>query len=358
MAVLKGVTTLQESQLIAKNKIRGTIFISVFLFITGFIIAGFLFVLLTGCEQSASWEHVYYFTTMDTFVELSFNFSDHEKAVQIKEEVCQEIERLEQLVSRSSEESEIAIINQLSGVEPALVSPETLAVIQQALQFSVISGGAFDPTVGPLISSWGFLGQQYRIPSEAETAKALALVDYRKVIVDEALSSVYLPEKGMSLELAGIAKGFIVDRAVDILNSYNVSEAFINAGGDIALINNQWRIGIRHPRDSDEIIAVLDLENGALATSGDYQRFFELNSVRYHHLIDPWTGLPARDLISVTIIADQVSKADALATSIFILGPEEGLILIESLAGVEGVLITPDLEIICSSGLTGKLELQ
>jgi FAD:protein FMN transferase len=331
-------------------------------FILSFVVFFFCFFGLTGCGQPDDYDHIFFLTTMDTAVELHFNFSDRERAAQIKEEVSNEMERLEKLLSRSAAESEIAKINRLAGLEPVPVRPETLAVIQQALNYSVISGGAFDPTIGPLINSWGFLGQQYSLPSETEIEKALALVDYRKVIIDLTLPAVYLPAEGMNLELGGIAKGFIVDRAVDVLKNNNVTEAFINAGGDIALLgnnrNNKWRIGIRHPRKADEIIAILDLENGAVATSGDYQRCFELNGLNYHHLIDPSTGRPARDLISVTVIADQVSEADALATSVFILGLEKGILLIENLDGVEGILITPELDVISSSGLNGLLELQ
>jgi len=193
-------------------------------------------------------------------------------------------------------------------------------------------------------------------------ANSIGLVDYTRIELDKDLSTIYLPDTGMSMELGGIAKGFIIDRALQILTEAGVQNAYINAGGDIGLIGpnrggKPWIIGIRHPRDNNEVIAVLPVSGGAVVTSGDYERVFEEGGVTYHHILNPRTGMPAIDLISVTIIAETVIEADALSTAVFVLGPVDGLALIEELPGIEGILITPELELLVSSGLEGILEL-
>ena len=165
-----------------------------------------------------------------------------------------------------------------------------------------------------------------------------------------------------SLDLGGIAKGYIVDRGLALLAQAGVENAFLNAGGDIAILGTKpdgtpWRVGIRHPRGADHYIAVLSMTGGAVVTSGDYERTFEAGGQRYHHILDPSTGYPAGDLTSVTITAPTATEADALSTAVFVLGPERGLALVESLPGVEAVLVTRDLEIMVSTGLVGKIEL-
>jgi len=166
----------------------------------------------------------------------------------------------------------------------------------------------------------------------------------------------------MKLDLGGIAKGFIVDRALSLLEGKDVQAAFLNAGGDIKVLGtkpdgSKWRVGIRDPHKKNEVKAVLLLDKGAVATSGDYERFFEQNGVRYHHIIDPKTGYPARGLSSVTVVAPNCLTADALSTAIFVLGLSEGLALLEKLPEVEGVFITEEGELFYSSGLEGKLEM-
>lgn len=305
--------------------------------------------------------HSAYRVTLDTSVDLQFAPGNRGIASSLENEVFEEIERLEQLFSRTIEESDINLINSSAGERPARVSEEVLYVIEKALYYARLSEGYFDPTIAPLIDAWGFLGQEFRLPGQDEIDSAAVLVDFNLVQVDRNSSTVFLPEKGMSIELGGIAKGYIVDRALETLINAGIEHAFINAGGDIGLIGSKpdgepWRIGVRHPRE-DSIIAVFPINNRAVVTSGDYQRFFTENGVNYHHLLDPNTGYPARKLVSVTVVADTVLEADALSTAIFIMGPEKGLPLLESLPGVEGLLITPEFDILLSSGLEDLVEL-
>ena len=305
--------------------------------------------------------HSAYRVTLDTSVDLQFAQENRGLASSLEDEVFTEIDRLEKLFSRTIEESDINLINSSAGESPARVSEEVLHVLEKALYYARLSEGYFDPTIAPLIDAWGFLGQQFRLPDQDEIDGAIALVDFNLVQVDRNSSTVFLPETKMSIELGGIAKGYIVDRALDTLKNAGIEHAFINAGGDIGLIGGKpdgepWRIGVRHPRE-DAIIAVFPLSDGAVVTSGDYQRYFTENEVNYHHLLDPNTGYPARKLISVTVVADTVLEADALSTAIFIMGPEKGLPLLNSLPGVEGLLITPEFDILLSSGLEDLVEL-
>ncbi|HPT34560.1 MAG TPA: FAD:protein FMN transferase [Bacillota bacterium] len=305
--------------------------------------------------------HTYHHMLMGTDVRLEFQCPSYQKAQQIKEQVFAEREELERIFSSRLEESELARVNGRAGQAPVKVKPELLQVVEQALYGSELTGGAFDPTVAPLLECWGFLDGQYNVPSPAELREALELVDYRLVKLDLEQETIFLEREGMALDLGGIAKGYIIDRALDILAENGIKHGFINAGGDIGILGGKpdgtpWRIGVRHPRDAEELVAVLNLSSGAVVTSGDYQRFFERGGQRYHHIIDPESGQPARQLISVTVTAPTAMQADMLSTAIFVLGPERGLKLVESLSGVEVFMVTPDQQTIASKGMKEIME--
>ncbi len=321
------------------------------------VIAGYLY---SRNHHSVS-TFTYNYTTMDTLVEIRFQASGSRKAERIKDEVFAEIDRLERLLSRSLEGSDVYRINKMAGLEPVAVSPETFYVTEQALSFAVLTGGAFDPTIAPVTDLWGFFsGQDYRVPGEDEIERVLNYVDYEKVELDPRAGTVYLTQEDMGLELGGIAKGYIVDRALAVFIEEGIEHAYVNAG-DIGLLGTRpdglpWRIGIRHPRDKSLIIAVLSLADRGIDTSGDYERAFEKDGIKYHHILDPATGLPASGLASVTVIAETTLEADVLSTAAFVLGPGRGMALVESIPGVEGVFVTPKLEITVSSGLEETIE--
>lgn len=305
--------------------------------------------------------HQAYKMTMDTSVELRFSPGSM-PADQLEEEVFAEIVRLEKLFSRSLEDSDVSKVNAAAGLSNVQVSPEVLFVTGKALYYAELTEGSFDPTIAPLIDLWGFLGQEYRVPEPEELEKTIPLVNYTALEIDRETETLFLSQSQMGLELGGIAKGFIVDRAMEILKNAEVEHAFINAGGDIGLAGKNpdgepWRIGITNPRETDQIIAVLSLKDCSVVTSGDYERSFEEDGEKYHHILDPETGLPAKELASVTIVADTTLIADVLSTAVFVLGPQQGLQLLEDLDQVEGVLITPDLEIMVSSGLESYIEI-
>ncbi|NLA11314.1 MAG: FAD:protein FMN transferase [Firmicutes bacterium] len=296
---------------------------------------------------------------MDTDIELQLFSRSSGKSRRVAQDLFAEMRRLELLLSSSDPDSEVSAINDAAGKEPVAVSPETAAVIGEALTYSALSSGAFDPTIAPLLERWGFREGDCRIPDPVELQEARAAVDYR--LVEAEAGEIFLPCSGMALDLGGIAKGYIVDRGLDLLAQSGIEHALINAGGDVGILGPKadgtpWRVGIKHPRSGGVIAVIPWGDRGAIVTSGDYERFFEEDGVRYHHILDPRTGRPASALLSVTVVAPTTMEADALSTALFVLGPQRGLALVESLPGVEAVLITPQLELLISSGLGDLLE--
>ncbi|MEE9615368.1 MAG: FAD:protein FMN transferase [Thermodesulfobacteriota bacterium] len=310
---------------------------------------------------------------MGTVVEITLG-EDREDAA---EAAFSEIARLEALLSGYIPTSDVSRIAAAAGVTGrggrrgrggVKVSPETFIVVKTAVRIAELSGGAFDPTVGALGKLWSFSGEENPVPSEEEVAALLPLVDYGKIFMDEASSTVGLEAEGMALTLGGVAKGFIVGRAVETLKDKGLEWGIVKAGGDMVAFRDGERgsgrggrkkpftIGIRHPRkgegQEEKLLGTVTVpEGGATATSGDYERFFIKDGVRYHHILDPATGYPAKKCRSVTIISEDPIVADALSTAVFVMGPEKGMALIEKLEGVEGVIVGSNSELSVSSGL-------
>jgi len=297
---------------------------------------------------------------MDTVVEITlFNEGDAEKNNEAISAAFNEIKRLENLLGRHQEGSDIWKINQTPG-QRVQVSPETMAVIKNALRFSKISGGAFDITLGKLIELWNFEGNREMPPQKEEILKALEGTGAASVELGSAALAVKV-KNNVHLDLGGIAKGYIIDRAAGRLIGKGIEDFIVNAGGDMIIHGKKggkpWRIGIQHPRKKGEVIAHIDVEENetAIVTSGDYERFFMHEGKRYHHLLSPVTGYPANELMSATIKADNAETADAVSTAVFVMGAKAGLEFIESLAGVEGMLVDKDRNILISKGLAGKV---
>ncbi len=342
------------------RKKRGLL-IALLIFIA--IAAGSVGIAVLSRGSSAKKLFSYQQMLMDTDVSLKIYSCSSGEAGRVKEELFVEMRRLEQLLSYTDVSSDVTKINRAAGKSPVRVSPETAAVIQQSLHYAALTEGVFDPTIAPLLEAWGFQGEHYRVPEPAEIEAAGALVDHSLIESDFAARKIFLPRSGMSLDLGGIAKGYIVDGGLDLLARAGIGHALINAGGDIGILGpkpdgSSWRIGVRHPRRDGDLIAVVSWsQKGAVVTSGDYERFFEEDGVRYHHIIDPHTGYPARTLLSVTVVAPTAVEADALSTALIVMGPQRGLALVESLPGVEAILVTPQLELLISSGLQDSVEL-
>ena len=242
------------------------------------------------------------------------------------------------------------------------VSPESYAVIKESVRWSVKTDGAFDITVGPLLKLWGFTMKEGRIPDEEEIAEILPSVGYGKIALGEEGITIGLKAEGMAVDLGGVAKGYIVDRAVEVLKREGIASARVDAGGDLYLLGSPpmkrfWRIGIQHPRRED-ILAILKVKDGAVVTSGDYRNFFTIGGKRYCHIIDPRSGYPPEGVLSVTVLAERTADADALATAIFVLGAERGIELAEGLQGFEALIVSEEkgkMEVAMTSGMSAMI---
>ncbi|TNF54933.1 FAD:protein FMN transferase [bacterium] len=328
----------------------------------------FSFLAFSGCTQS---EKMYRESRMlmDTICTITVVSTSERQAKDALEAGFKEIEKLEKLLDYYSPLSEITVINKASGIHPVKVSEETLEVIKEAVKIAAVTKGAFDPTIGPVMKLWGFNLKisEYAVPSEGDVRDILRLVDYRDIKINETESEIFLAKEGMELDLGGIAKGYATDGALDILKGKGMQAALVAIAGDIkgfGLKPDQkpWKVGIQNPRSpgdasegGEEIFATLYLENSAISTSGDYQRFFIEQGQRYHHIIDPRTGYPSSDVISVSVIAPEGLLSDGLSTGIFILGREKGMELLESL-GYSGVLIDRKKKIYITEDLKGRIE--
>jgi len=251
------------------------------------------------------------------------------------------IRKVDQLMSIYKPDSEVSLLNQQGENQ---LSPETIQVIQEAIKFAGMTEGVFDITCRPLINLWKKAKKEQKIPSPEEIEQARKLVDYRKIILKGNL--VKLSEPGMKIDLGGIAKGYAVDKAIEVLKTKGVRRALVNAGGDLYALGTpgwgkKWTVGVQDPRNLEEILTTIEASDCGIATSGDYRRYFILEGQRFSHIVDPRTGQTVEEVpMSVTIIAPDATTADALATGVFVLGPKKGMSLIESLPGVEGLIIS------------------
>jgi len=280
---------------------------------------------------------------LGTVVEITIGHSDERLARDAAAKAFDEIERVDALLSSHNPESEIARLNAAGAREATAVSEEVFALLQRAEEIRVASDGAFDVTVGPLVELWQF-DQGGRVPGGEEIAAALGSVGGAHLKLDEEAQTVRFLADGMRIDLGAIGKGYAVDRAVQVLEAAGVSSAIVDAGGDIRLLGSRpgkdfWRIGVRHPREPSRLLLNLELAGTAVVTSGDYERFFMEEGSRYHHILDPRTGLPAGECRSVTVVASDTADADAYATAAFVLGPVSGLRFLRALSGVEGVIV-------------------
>jgi thiamine biosynthesis lipoprotein len=237
------------------------------------------------------------------------------------------------------------------------VHDDVFAVIERAVYYAGISDGAFDPTVGPLVSLWGIGGENPRLPGQEEIDAVLPLINWRDIELNREERTVFLKRPGMVLDLGAIAKGYAADEVAAIISKARLPRAIVDLGGNILTYGTKkdkslWRVGIQDPAESrGAYIGIVEVGEKTVVTSGVYERYFEADGVRYHHIFSPALGYPARnDLLSVTVIAGTSIDADALSTAAFVLGYEKGRALLESLAGIEGIFVFEDQSIRITAG--------
>jgi thiamine biosynthesis lipoprotein len=256
--------------------------------------------------------------------------------------------------------SPLSAVNAAAGSHPVAVPQDLRSVIERGLEIGAMTGGAFDITWAALWGTWDFRAAEPTVPDPDEISRRAALVDFRRVEIDDDAGTVYLPDPGMVIGLGGIAKGWALDRCAEALRARGIDSFLISAGGQMMLGgmrgDRPWRVGIRDPRGGPtDYFSRLELTDTSVGSSGDYERFFILDGVRYHHVLDPATGMPARGLRGVTVICPDATLADALSTALMVMGPRVGLDLAERLDRVEAVLVDEQGQVHTTSGLSGKL---
>jgi thiamine biosynthesis lipoprotein len=285
-----------------------------------------------------------------TFYRIDVRAADPQVASAAISAAFAEIERLEGVISEWTATSEVSALNAAAGGPAILVSAELLAVLNRALWFSRATDGAFDVSFAACGDLWSIPDQ--RIPFSQELAACLPLVDYRSIELELTEGRARLGRPGMRLGLGAIGKGYRIDRAAEILERHGIRSYVVNGGGDILLRaaagDPDWTVAIEHPHGG--MLGQLQLRRGAIVTSGDWSWYFERDGLRYHHILDPATGYPARRSIAVTVIGETAMDADALATGLFVLGPERGLRVLATLPEFEALIVGPDRVLHASPG--------
>jgi thiamine biosynthesis lipoprotein len=270
-----------------------------------------------------------------------------------------EIRRLEELLSTWIPTSELSQVNAAAGVKTVHVSTETLTVVQRAVQAAEMTDGGFNIAIGPAVDAWNVIDGQ-RIPTESELDALRPLVDLQAVHVDVREQTIILGKAGMRIDVGGIGKGYAADQAVEALRRAGAIAGVVALSGDIKTFGRlpggkMFPVGIQHPRNEGTVLAWIDLQDEAISTAGDYERFFERDGVRYHHILDPRTLQPARRCQSVTVIAREGVWADGLDTGIFVMGVELGMRLVEALPDVEAIIVDVEGHVYVSSGLRDRI---
>ncbi|HVY23556.1 MAG TPA: FAD:protein FMN transferase [Steroidobacteraceae bacterium] len=267
--------------------------------------------------------------------------------------VMAEMRHIDDTMSVYKPTSEVSMVNAEAAKHPVKISRELFDLLQQAVEFSRITDGAFDITYASVGYMYDF--RKHIKPTGQQIKKALPEINYRHLLFDKKNRTIKFSMPGVRIDLGGIAKGYSVDRGIAILQARGITHAWVMAGGDSRIIGDRfgkpWIVGIRHPDDPNRVIAKIPLVNTALSTSGDYERYFDENGVRYHHIIDPKTGDSARKVRSATIIAPTATQTDGLSKTAFVLGPEAAMEIYNRIPGVDAILVAPDGRVLYSKGL-------
>ena len=313
-----------------------------------------IFLLLSTLNQTS---HAEWFKAeraiMGTAIHVELWHTDKVTAKKNIQYVFDEMRRIDRLMSPYKKESEISLINDQAAKHAVKISSELFNLIQQSINMSKLSNGAFDITFASIGHRYDYRKKQQ--PSKKEIAEHLKSINYKNIQLNKNNQTIFFTRAGTRIDLGGIAKGHAVDNAIKILQQHGIQQAMVSAGGDTRIIGDKkgrpWYVGIRHPRKKNESAVVLPLSQTAISTSGDYERYFIKDGVRHHHIIKPSTGDSARELRSVSILADRSTTADALSTTVFILGLNKGMKLVASLKNIEAIIIDNNGQMHYSSGL-------
>jgi thiamine biosynthesis lipoprotein len=290
---------------------------------------------------------------MGTRVSVELWADDEARGRALAAAVMEDYRRIDRAMSTYKPDSQISWVNARAADAPVSLDAELFDLIARALELSSASGGAFDITYESVGYLYDFRAHQR--PSEQQIRERLGAIDYRHVVLDRAERTIRFTMPGVRINLGGIAKGHAVEHGAALLRAQGIEHALLNAGGDTRVIGDRrgepWIVGIRHPRLGDEVFTRLPIADEAISTSGDYERFFEEGGQRYHHIINPATGLPTQGILSVTVIGPDATTTDGLSTTLFVLGERAGLALIEKFPGYEAVIVDAAGKLSYSNGL-------
>jgi thiamine biosynthesis lipoprotein len=321
------------------------------------IISSLLFLSFCTSGQNKSYKKV--LLLMGSRFEITAISANESKANAAIKAAINEIKRIEKLISSWDSNSQTSEVIRNAGVKPIKVDQELFNLIRRSKKISDLTHGAFDISYASMDKIWKFDGSMLDMPDSASVAKSVSKINYKNIILNKENKTVFLKNEGMKIGFGAIGKGYAANKALEIMSKMELDGALVNASGDLITWgkdenNKDWRIGISNPKEKDKIFSWLNIGETAVVTSGNYEKYVTFNGKRYSHIIDPRTGYPVRGLSSVTIICPNAELADALATSVFVLGANSGLQLINKLNGIECILVTDEQKMLTSSNL--KLE--
>ena len=316
-----------------------------------------LILTLLACVASpahAEWVRRVTDGVMGTRITVELWSQDKDKAEQAIDAVLAEMRHIDESMSTYKPTSEVSQVNSRAADGPMPISKELFDLLTTAKEYSVITEGAFDITYASVGYMYDF--RKHIRPDEGQIAKALPAVNYRHVLLDAKLQTVQFSQHGVRIDLGGIAKGYSVDRGIDVLKSLGVTRAYVSAGGDSRIIGDRfgkpWMVGIRDPsKGAGEVITRIPLVDAAISTSGDYERFFDEDGVRYHHIIDPHTGHSASKVRSATVIGPYATRTDGLSKTAFVLGPDKAMEIYNKMDDIDAIIVKLDGTVIHSKGL-------
>lgn len=322
-----------------------------------FVLPILLFAATTGCRKGELL--TFNRPMLGTMITITMVADSREAGVRASEEAFGEISRIEALMSPRQSESDVARLNRDGGRAPVAVSNETFALIEKSIEVSRRTDGAFDISFASIARLWDLGAPDFRPPGRPEIGRLLPLVDYRKLLLYPDSHRVSFALPGMKVGLGGIAKGYAIGRAVAALGRRGVRASIVDAGGDLQVTGDKfgepWRVGLMHPRKKEIILAIAALDGDSLVTSGDYERFAIYQGERYHHILDPKTGFPARGLSSATVVCSDPVLADAYATALFVMGGVRAREFAREHAQIRAILIDQNLHIAASKELKGRI---
>lgn len=293
---------------------------------------------------------------LGTIVDITMYDNRNEKIIYEAFDRISEIEN--KMTINKGDTSEIIKLNEASGLHEVSLSPDTFYVLERGKYYSALSGGSFDITIGPVVKLWNIGTDYATVPDSEELKQAIELVDYKKLHLDRDKFEAKLDAKGMKVDLGAIAKGYAADEVAAILKKHGVKHAIINLGGNVLAIGGNvngepFKIGVQNPLNPrGDYMGILNIEDKTVVTSGIYEKYLEKDGKRYHHILEPKTGYPAdNSIVGISIITDKSIDGDGLSTSVFLLGLDKGMELIESLDNVEAIFITTDKKVYISKGL-------